>query len=156
MNAAAENENAVANLIAQRLTQVGDVFIEFAPRLHDEFGGGAGRRSANVGDEIGDSEISFVADAGDDGNFRIEDGAGDDLFVEGPQIFDGAAAARDDENVDKFSLIEKSQRTDNFLGGAFSLNAHGKNGEMHVVKTAAQNADDVANGGAFGRSDKSD
>src|SRR5256886_10071786 len=156
MNAAAENEDAITNLIAERLAKVGNMFIEFAARLHDKFGGGAGSGSANVRDKIRDSEIGFVADAGDHGNFRIEDGAGDDFFVEGPEIFDGAAAARKDQNVNKFSLIEKSQRTDNFLGGAFSLHAHGENGEMHIVKTAAQDADDITDGGAFGRGGEAD
>src|SRR5256885_7797847 len=156
MDAAAENEDAITNLIAERLAKVGDMFIEFTARLHDEFGGGAGSGSANVRDKIGDSEIGLVADAGDDGNFRIEDSAGDNFFVEGPQVFDGAATAREDQDVDKFSLIEKSQRTDNFLGGAFSLHAHRENGEMQVVKTAAKDADDVADGGALRRGDKSD
>src|SRR5437667_8485385 len=94
MNAAAENEDAITNLIAERLAKVGNMFIEFTACLHDKFRGGAGSGGANVRDEVGDGEIGFVADAGDDGNFRIEDGAGDDLFVEGPEILDGAAAAR--------------------------------------------------------------
>src|SRR5882672_1336349 len=156
MNAATENEDAVANLIAECLAKVGDMLIEFTARLYDKFGGGAGSRSANVRDEVGDGEIGFVADARDDRNFRIEDGPRDDFFVEGPEIFDGAAAARKDQDVDKFSLIEKSQRTDNFLGGTFSLHANRENSEMHVVKTAAQDADDVPDCGAFGRSDKAD
>src|SRR2546430_1108689 len=156
MDAAAENEDAITNLIAERLAKVGDMFIEFTARLHHEFGRGAGSGSANVRDKICDSEIGFVADAGDDGNFRIEDGAGDNLFVEGPEVFDGAAAAREHQDVDKFSLIEKSQRTDNFLGGAISLHAHGENGEMHVVKTAAQDANDIADGGTFGRGNETD
>jgi len=44
----------------------------------------------------------FVADAGDHGNFRSEDSARDYFFVEGPQIFHGAAAAREDQHVDEF------------------------------------------------------
>jgi len=46
-----------------------------------KFGCRGRRRGAHVRDEIGDGEIGFVADSGDDGNFRIEDGARDDLFV---------------------------------------------------------------------------
>jgi len=141
MNTAAEDEDAVANLIAERLAKVGNMLIEFTARLHNELGGGAGVEARNVRDEVGNGEIGFVADAGDDGNFRIENGAGDNLFVEGPEIFDGNHRPRARIRTSTSFLIEKSQRTDNFFGGTFSLHAHGENGEMHVVKTATQNAE---------------
>src|SRR5260221_13712461 len=74
VHAAAENEDAVANLIAERLAKVGDVIIEFTARLQDKFGGGVGSGSANVRDEIGDIEMGFVAVARVDRNFLCEDG----------------------------------------------------------------------------------
>src|SRR5690242_20688449 len=97
-----------------------------------------------------------MADAGDDGNCRIENGAGDDFFVEGPEIFHGTTAAREDKDVCKLALVEEAKSANDFLGGAIALNAHGKHGDVHVVKAALENANDVANGGAFGRSDESD
>ncbi len=65
----------------------------------DELGGGRGRGRAEIGDEIGDGEIGFVADGGDDRHFGCANGAGDGLFVEGPQIFERAAAASEDDDV---------------------------------------------------------
>src|SRR5207302_9310847 len=57
MNATAENEDAITNLIAERLAKVGNMFVEFTARLHDKFGGGARSGSANVRDKIRNSEI---------------------------------------------------------------------------------------------------
>ena len=37
---------------------------------------------ANVGDEIADREVGLMSDAADHRNFRLEDRARDDLFVE--------------------------------------------------------------------------
>ena len=58
------------------------------------------RRGPQVGDEVGDREVGLVADAGDDGHARGHDGARDGLLVERPQVFDAAAASRDDDHVD--------------------------------------------------------
>src|SRR4029077_20887189 len=126
-----------------------DVLVKFAARLDDELGGGGRRGSANIGDEIGDGEIGFVADARDDGNFRCKDRAGDDFFVEGPQIFQGAAAARDDEHVDEVPFVEKLHRFDDFFGGAFALDAHGKKHQMDIGKAAREDAHNVAHGSAL-------
>src|SRR5262249_2889202 len=63
VHATAENKNAIANLFSERLLQVGDVLIEFAARLHDEFGSSGWSRSADVRDKIGHCEIGFMADA---------------------------------------------------------------------------------------------
>src|SRR6266704_2056668 len=156
MNAAAENQDAIAHLFGESAAQFGDVLVKFAARLNHELGGGGGRGSTDIGDKIGDGEIGFVADPGDDGNLGSEDSARDDVFVEGPQIFHGAAAAREDEHVNEFRFIEKLQRLDNFFGGAFALHAHGNNHQMDVRNATREDARDVANGGALWRSDDAD
>ena len=66
----------------------------------DEFGGGGGGGSAEVGDEVGDGEVGLVADGGDDGELGGGDGAGEGLVVEAGEVFDGAAAAGDEDEVD--------------------------------------------------------
>src|SRR5262249_4173437 len=91
-----------------------------------------------------------------DGQLRLEYGARDGLFVEGPEIFDGTAATGEDENVDEFLLIEKFERTNDFARRFFALHADGIEGEMDVVKTAPQDANYVPDCGAFGRSDQAD
>src|SRR4029077_16939375 len=142
------------NEASERLAQIGDVLIEFAARLDHELGSCGGSGSANVSDKIGDGEIGFMAHAGDDGNFGSSDGAGERFFVEGPKIFHGTAATRKNQNVHKFFLIEEFQRFDDFRGGAFALDAHRKNRQVHIVKAAAQDADDVADGGSPRRGDQ--
>src|SRR5260370_7344171 len=97
-----------------------------------------------------------MADAGDHRNFGSKDRAGDDFFIEGPQILEGAAAAREDEHVDESPLIEKFQRFDDFFGGAFALHAHGKKHEMDIGKAAREDPHHVADGGALGSTADSD
>ncbi len=156
VNAAAELEQAIADEAGERFAEIGDVLIEFAAGLHNELGGGGRRGSAHVGDEIGDSEIGFVAYAGDYGNLRSEDGARDFFFIEGPEIFEGAAAAGENQNVDHLPAIEELQRANDFGGGAIALDAHGIDGEVHIAEAAAQDAHHVADGGSAGRSDQAD
>src|SRR5439155_7025696 len=136
---AAQNQDAIAHLFGESAAQFGDVLVKFAARLHDELNGGGRRGGAYIGDKIGDGEISFVADPGDHGDFGSEDSAGDDFFVESPQIFHGAAAAREDEHVNEFRFIEKLQRLDDFFGGAFALHAHGIEHQMDIGKAARAN-----------------
>src|SRR5438045_4713989 len=140
VNAATENQDAIAYLLGESPAQVSNVLVEFAACLDNQFGGGGRRGSAHVGDEIGDGEVGLVADSGDYGNLRIENGAGDDFFVEGPQVFEGATAAGENQHVHELFCIEELHRFDDFLSGAFALHAHGKHGEMDVGKTAREDA----------------
>src|SRR2546427_8363354 len=120
VNAAAQDEDAIAHLFGKSIAENGNVLVKFAARLNDKLGGGGWRRGANVGDKIGDGEIGFMADTGDHGNFGSEDSTGDDFFVERPQIFHGAAATREDQHVDEFPFIKKLERFDDFFSGAFA------------------------------------
>src|SRR5205085_2980890 len=156
VNPAADYQDAVAHLFRESAAQLSNVLVEFAPSLHDEFGSGGRCGSAHIGDEVGDGEIGFVADARDNRNLRIEDGSGDDFFIKDPQIFERAAAANEHQHVDELFGIEELQRLDDFLGGAFALHAHGKNGEMDIGKASPEDAHDVAHGGSARRSDEAD
>ena len=64
---------------------------------HNQFGGGAGSRRPQISNEIANREIDFVADRGNDRDSDIDNRSRDDLLVELPQIFDAAAAARDND-----------------------------------------------------------
>ena len=80
VDAPAQNQNAIAHLIEQRLSQVGNVFVEFAACIDDKFG--CGRRSGrtDIGNEIGDREIGFVADAGNYWNCGLRNRTRDGFF----------------------------------------------------------------------------
>ena len=66
----ASHQQAVAHGAAEAIVQSGGVVFDFLARADDEFGGGGGRGSAQVGNEIDDGEIGFVADGGDHAEFR--------------------------------------------------------------------------------------
>ena len=59
---------------------------------------GRGRR-AGIGDEVDQGPVGLVADRRDQRNGAVAGGADHDLLVEAPQVFEAAAAARDDQNV---------------------------------------------------------
>src|SRR6267154_2264341 len=156
VNAAAELQQAVAHQAGERFLQVGDVLVKFAASLHHDLGGSGRSGGANVGDEIGDGEIGFVADAGNYRNFGGEDGARHLFFVEGPQIFERAAAAREDQHIDHSLAIEELHGAHDFLGGTVTLDAHGIDREMHIAEAASQNADHIAHSRAARGSNQSD
>ncbi len=79
----------------------GDVLGELVLGFGDELGGGGRSGGAEVGGEVGDGEVGFVADGGDDGETGGDDGAGDALGVEGGEVFKRAAAAGQDDEVDE-------------------------------------------------------
>ena len=58
--------------------------------------GRAGRRR-----RLGDGGVRLVTDAGGDGDFGGDDGAGEGFFVEGPEVFEGAAAANQKNKVNR-------------------------------------------------------
>ena len=76
---------------------VGEVLGDFVLGFCDEFGGGGGRGGTEVGNEVGDGEVGFVADGGDDGELAGDDGAGDALGVEGGEVFERSAATGEDD-----------------------------------------------------------
>ena len=121
-----------------------DVREEFVLAPDDELRGGRRRRRAQVGDEVGDGEIGFVADAGDHRHRRCDDRARQDLLVERPQILERAAAARHDDHVDGFDARDLANRVRDFAPGAFALHARRRNHEMRIRIAAAEDANDVA------------
>src|SRR2546430_14903887 len=93
---------------------------------------GSGRRCwrAHVGDKIGDCEISFVADGGDDRNRGAANRARNYLFIKSPEVFDGSAAASDNDYVypvirtrTRMKVVEELDRAHDLLGRAITLHA---------------------------------
>ncbi|OQV66283.1 hypothetical protein AK51_10420 [Serratia nematodiphila DZ0503SBS1] len=54
---------------------------------------------AQVGNEVGDGDVGFMADGADDRNAAGEDRPRHAFVVEAPQIFQRTAAAADDQHV---------------------------------------------------------
>src|SRR6185312_10873476 len=75
--------DSIARGAVEPLRELLQMLFNLMLRLSDQFCGGGGRGSAEVGDEIGDGEVGFVADGGNDGQIRCGDGAGERFGVEG-------------------------------------------------------------------------
>ena len=94
-------EENCASISSRQFCSSLDASLQIAHVGHDQLRRRARRRRAQVGDEIGNGEIDFVADRANDRNRRMKNRAGDDLFVELPQILDASAAARDDDQIER-------------------------------------------------------
>ena len=73
-------------------------------RLRGQFGRGGRRRRAQVGAEVGDGDVGLVADAAHDGHWAARRSRARALVVEGPQVLDRAAAAHQQDHVDRAAL----------------------------------------------------
>src|SRR6185312_6163616 len=84
-----------------------DALINAVLRGSDEFGGGGRCGSAKIGYKVGDGEVRLVPDCGDDGNLGCGDGAGEELVIEAGEVFDRAAAAGEDNDIDQRGIFVK-------------------------------------------------
>ena len=106
------------------------------------------RRRAKVGDEIGDRRVGLMSDAGDRRDRAVRHGAGDDFFVERPQIFERSSAATDQDDVVHLPARQMTNGCGDFARRRRSLHAHGINLHGQTVVAAPQDVEDVANGRA--------
>ena len=67
-----------------------------------QFGGRRRRRSAQVGDKIGDGEIGLMTDRRNDRNTAVIDGLDQRRFIEGPQVLVAAPAPAHDQDIHHF------------------------------------------------------
>src|SRR3989454_8304837 len=119
-------------------------------------GGGGGSWRADIGDEVCDGEIGLVTDAGDDGHAAGVDGAGDDFFVEWPQLFDGAAATSENDDVD---VDEPVQLPDGFSYADCGLGALDRargEDDLRERPATAKDVADVVEYSAGGRGNDAD
>ena len=127
----------------------------------ENFRRGTGRGGAHVGGEVRSGNIGFMADRRDDRHAAGGNGAGEDLFVEFPQVLEASAAAGDDDDIHrgKTAILgrgETSDRLGNFGCRPPSLHADGSDENFNVRCTPAQDVQEVADRGAGGRSDHHD
>ncbi len=146
---------------AGALVEAGDFFLEFAGVGHGEFGGGAGSWGALVGGEVGDGEIDFVADGGDDWDRARGDGAGDGFLVEAPKVFERATTAADDEEVARgvagCGRVGKfADGAGNLVLGPGTLDADREEDGADPGGAAGEDVEDVLDGGSGGRGDEAD
>src|SRR6266850_1082839 len=119
---------AVQQLAAQRARATIDLALEIYDIRDNQFGSSARGRRAQICDKVANGKIDFVTDSRDDWHGGMEYRASDDLFIELPQIFNAATAARDHDEIDRRKyLVRRGQLSNghcNFLRRAGSLHAY--------------------------------
>ena len=118
-----------------------------AVRTENLGGGGRGRR-AQVGREVGDGEIGFMADAGNHGKAAGADGARHDFLVERPEILDAAAAAAQDDGI-AVARGGQLQGGGDPVGSAFALHRRRVKIDPDMRRPAAQRGQHVAQRGGL-------
>ena len=127
----------------------------------DLFGGGAGRGGAEIGGEIADGEIDFVADRADDWKFGGDDGAGSQFFVKGPQVFKAAAASRNQNKVERMpadfrKVIEKFEAASDLTRRVGTLHSAGRQEYFERRITAFDDVQDIVQCSAIEAGDEAD
>src|SRR5262249_8322860 len=82
--------------------------------------------------------------------------AGDDFFVERPQVLEAAAAAADDQNVGGLPFVHRVDRRGDLARGGVALNGHRKNTDMRRIETASDHVENIAKRRAVDRRDDAD
>jgi hypothetical protein len=78
------------------------------------------------------------------------------LVVEAGEVFDGAAAAGDEDEVDFSGWVEPADAGGDGAGARWALHGGGVDEEVEAGVAAADDGDDVADDGAGGRGDDAD
>jgi hypothetical protein len=129
--------------------------------LGEDFGGGAGGGGAKIRHKIADGEVYFMANGGNHGQRGMKDGAGDDFFVEGPKVFQAAAATGEENGVKRCGglsgpLVEQSNSAGDIGGGTGTLDGAGHENDFNVGIAALHDMNHIADGGAGRGGDKTD
>ncbi len=146
---------AITHAHHQTPVQALDLTNQMAGIRGEQFGGGRGRRGADVGDKIADRNIGFMADGADDRRDTGIDRARHRFLVEAPEVLQRAAATGEDQRVEAAG-IGHFQRADDLRSGFAALYGSRYQGQLHLRRTAAEYADDVANHRAGRRTDDAD
>ena len=134
----------------------GDFVAPLGPVAGEKLGGSAGGGRAQIGDKVGDGEVGLMSHGGDGGHAARGQGAGDDFFVEGPEVFEAAATAGDDEEIDLLPGAEGGDGFGDFLRGAGALDADAPNEDADAGGTALEDAEHVLQHGALQGCDHAD
>src|SRR6185437_11017238 len=152
----ARHQEVVARGPFKPPVQMGDMIGELVLGFNDQLSRSRRCGRAQVGNEIADGEIRFMADGG---NYR-QCGTGDDasqaLVVKCGKVFKRAATARDDHHVDDLRAIEVPEPGCNFAGSRFALDLRGIDQDSNTFMPSAQNVKHVLQGSTAARSDDAD
>ncbi len=115
---------------------------------HHQLSGGGRRRGPQIGDEIRDGYVGFVADCGNYGNRAGGDSSRHPFLVECPEILQRTSATRQDHQLRPPRLAEKLETAAYLFHRALALHQRRKHADVQAWKTALQNLQHVRNYGA--------
>ena len=116
----------------------------FQPVGTGQFRRRCGRGGAQIGGEIGDGDVGFVANAGHQRNQAVKDRPRYDFRVERLQIFQRTAAAHHEHHVAIPALSRQPDRAGNAFRRVVALYRHGIEQDRHAGTAAAQGSQHVA------------
>lgn len=90
----------------------------------DSLGRVRGRGGAQVGDQVENRAVAFMADGRDDGSDGVRDGTHQPLIGEGKEVLHAAASASQHDHVDAGSRFELGQGLEHGVDGPRALNLH--------------------------------
>ncbi len=147
---------APVNGAGQGAAQAGQASRQFGQIRHHQLHRGAGGGGPPIGDKIGNGEIHFVTHRRDHRNGAAVDGPGHHLFVEGPQIFQGAAAPGQDDDLHPGDRGQVVQGPGDFPGGLGPLDLHRVNQHRHPGEALPQQAQEIFDRRPGGGGDQGD
>ena len=136
--------------------QPGDTFEQPCAFGTDQLGCGGRRGRAPVGHEVGDREVGFVPDSGDDRNRACANRPRHDLFVESPQVLDAAAAAHQQYGIALAEAAGDLERRGDLLRRPLALYLHGKDDHPDGRVTPSQRRQYVPKRRRLARGDDAD
>ena len=123
----------------------------------DQLGSGGGGGGAEVGGGVGEDGVGGVADAGEDWEGTGEDGAAEGFVVEAVEVFPGASAAGDEDDVRLIGVGgEPADAGGDFAGAIGALHGGRIDQQVDGGVAAAADLDDVAEGRALQAGDDAD
>ena len=132
------------------LLQAAQPHFEITPIRHQQLGGHRWRGCAQVGGEVGQAEVGFVAHRRHHRGVAGGDGAGQLLVVERPQIFQRATATGQQDGVVAATGIGAAQQRGELRGGGVALYQAGQQFHFQQREAPRQHAEHIAHRRAAG------
>src|SRR5579885_1529998 len=151
MQAPGSQRDAIPGPLLELVLISNDLVEQLISSANHELGGGGGRWRAQIGDEIRDSEVCLVADRGDDRRLTGGDGPGDRFFIEGPEILERSAAARQDDDLGPSGAAEVLDAATYLVHGSFALDESGIDPDVKAREPSRKDVQDVLDDSAGGR-----
>jgi len=121
-----------------------------------QFRSPARSRGAQVGSEIRNGEIDFMADGADHRQGGVADGPGQVFIVEGQEVFGGTATSAQDDQVGCRAGVDCLQGLDHASRRLFSLHNRRIDRDPDRREASGGNADEIVDCRSLGRGDQGD